>query len=153
MFLCLLMLSCVSTGNSDLASEETMAKIQVGETTTQQIMDLLGKPDTQIKREMAGSTREWWSYTYASAVINPIDYLLLYGLWFNGIGTYDTEYHVAVSFDHRGVVSSLSRVKTDYDMGRPFESLDVTSVSHKTVNSPQPGSKLIHFEDRMEFRY
>ena len=108
MLVCLLAAGCISTGHADVANDVTIGEIHVGETTQQQILKLLGNPDSQIKTEMAGLNRELWFYSYASAVINPIDYLLLYGFWFNGIGT---------------VVSSLSRVKTDYDMGRPLSSL------------------------------
>jgi hypothetical protein len=150
---CLLLSGCVSTGNSDLASDQTMAHIKVGETTRQQVVDLLGEPDSRMTIEVGGATREWWSYTYASAVINPIDYILLYGLFFNGIGLYDTRYDIGVFFDHRGVVSSLSRLKADYDMGRPFESLQVSSVANKTVGFPEAGKKPIHFEDKMAYRY
>lgn len=150
---CLLLAGCVSIGNSDLASDETMAHIKFGETTRQQVMSLLGEPDSRMTIEVGGSTREWWSYTYASATINPIDYILLYGLFFNGIGLYDTRYDLGVFFDHRGVVSSLSRMKTDYDMGRPFESLQVTSVANKTVGFSETAKGPVHFEDRMEFRY
>ena len=140
-----LVLGCVSTGNSDLASDDTMARIQVGQTTKQEVMDLLGKPDNQITTEMGGATKDWWSYSYASAVINPLDYLLLYGFWFNGIGMYDTEYRVALSFE-QGIVSTLSRWKTDYDMDRPLTSSKVSSVSSMTIG------KSIHFDDNMEAR-
>ena len=115
-------------------------------------MTLLGEPDSQMMIEIGGSRREWWSYTYASAVINPIDYILLYGLFFNGIGLYDTRYDLGVFFDHRGVVSSLSGVKTEYDMGGPLASLDVSSVSNKTMGFPEPAKQSVHYEDRMEFR-
>jgi outer membrane protein assembly factor BamE (lipoprotein component of BamABCDE complex) len=150
---CLLLAGCVSTGNSDLASDQTMAQIKVGHTTRQQVMSLLGEPDSKMTIEVGGATREWWSYTYATATINPIDYILLYGFFFNGIGLYDTRYDLGVFFDHRSVVSSLSRMKTDYDMGRPFESLQVSSVANKTVGSPETAKELVHFEDRMEYRY
>lgn len=144
-FTCLLVCGCVSTGNSHLSSDDTMEKIQVGQTTKQQVMDLLGKPDNQVTTEMGGETKEWWFYSYASAVINPVDYLLLYGFWFNGIGTFDTEYDLTVAFD-QGVVSSLSRLKTEFDMGRPFMSSQVSSDSSKTMG------RSIHFDDRMEAR-
>src|SRR5690349_199533 len=113
MLLCVFEAGCISTGHANLANDVTMGEIHVGETTQQQVLKLLGQPDSQIKTDMAGLRRELWSYSYASAVINPIDYLLLYGFWFNGIGTYDTEYDLSVSFDHEGVVNSVSRVKTD----------------------------------------
>ena len=149
---CMVLSGCVSIGNSNLASDETMEHIQVGETTRQQVMNLLGEPDSQIMIDVRGSTREWWSYTYASAVINPIDYILLYGLLFNGIGLYDTRYDVGVFFDYRGIVSSLSRVQTDYDMGGPFTSLHVSNVSNKTMGFSEPAKRPVHYEDRMEFR-
>ena len=122
-----------------------MGTIQVGQTTKQQVMDLLGKPDNQVTTEMGGETKEWWFYSYESAVINPIDYILLYGFWFNGIGTFDTEYDLTVAFD-QGVVSSFSRLKTEFDMGRPFTSSQVSSVSSKTMG------RSIHSDDRMEAR-
>jgi hypothetical protein len=135
-----------------LASEQTMSNIQVGETASHQVMNLLGEPDSQMTIEVAGFRREWWSYAYESAVINPIDYILLYGLFFNGIGLFDTRYDVGVFFDHRGVVSSLSRTKTDFDMGRPFASLKVSSIASKTIGSGL-AQRPVHYEDTMEYRY
>ena len=61
----------------------------------------------------------------------------------NGIGTFDTEYDLTVAFN-QVVVSSLSRLKTEFGMGRPFMSSQVSSVSSKTMG------RSIHFEDRME---
>ncbi len=52
---------------ASLRESELLANIQVGETTRQQVMNLLGEPDSQLTIEVAGSIREWWSYTYASA--------------------------------------------------------------------------------------
>ena len=145
----LVLSGCVSIGNANLASDETIANIQVGETTRQQVMKLLGEPDSQFTIEIRGSNREWWSYAYASAVINPLEYVLLYGLFTNGIGMYDTRHDVAVFFDHRGVVSSLSRTKTDYEMGGPFAPLHVSSISNKTMGFPEPAKQPIHYEDSM----
>lgn len=150
---CVLFAGCVSTGNSDLANDQIMAQIKVGATTKQQVISLLGDPDSRRAIDVRGSTREWWSYTYASATINPIDYILLYGLFLNGIGLYDTRYDVGVFFDQQGVVSSLSRMKADYEMGRPFESLSVSSISNRTVGFPETAKEPIHFQDSMEFRY
>jgi outer membrane protein assembly factor BamE (lipoprotein component of BamABCDE complex) len=148
----LLLSGCASMGNSDLASQQAMSNIQVGETTRQQVMSLLGEPDSQMMVEVAGSIREWWAYTYESAVINPIDYILLYGLFFNGVGLYDTRYDVGVFFDHRGVVTSLSKTKTEFDMGRPFAPLKVSSLTNKTIGFSGLAQKTVHFEDRMEYR-
>jgi hypothetical protein len=38
-------------------------------------------------------------------------------------------------------------------MGRPFASLQVSSVANKTVGFPEMAKELVHFEDRMEYRY
>ena len=150
---CLVLSGCLSIGHSELASDQTMAGIRVGETTREQVMDVLGEPDSHMLIDIRGSRREWWSYTYASAVVNPIDYILLYGLLFNGIGMYDTRYDVGVFFDHRGIVSSLSTLKTDYEMGGPFASLHVASVSDKTIGFSEPAKQSVHYEDRMEFQH
>ncbi|HSN04002.1 hypothetical protein ACO9S2_04820 [Nitrospira sp. NS4] len=149
----LLLAGCAWTGNADLARDRTMEQIRVGETTMQQVADLLGDPESRRTIEMGGWTREWWSYSYATAVINPLDYLLLYGLWFNGIGLYDTRYDVGVFFDQRGIVSTVSRLTTDYDMGRPFTSAEVSSVANKTIGFPEAAKRSVQFEDRMEDRY
>ena len=143
---------CVSTGNSDLADDQTMAKITVGDTNKQQVTSFLGTPDSRRAIEVGGGTREWWSYTYASATINPVDYILLYGFFFNGIGLYDTRYDVEVFFDPNGIVSSLSRMKTDYDMGGPFASLQITSVGNITTRISEMSKEPVHFEERMESR-
>jgi len=150
---CLLLAGCVSTGNSDLASDQTMAQIKVGETTKQQVAALLGEPASQRTIEMGGWTREWWSYNHAASVINPLDYIFLYGFFFNGIGLYDTRYDVGVFFDHQGIVSSLSRLKTDYDMGRPFSSKRVASVANKTMGFPEASKAPVRYEDKAEYQY
>jgi hypothetical protein len=59
---------------------------------------------------------------------------------------------VGVFFDHRGVVSSLSRTKTDFDMGRPFASLKVFSTANKTIGSGV-AQRPVSYEDTMEYRY
>jgi hypothetical protein len=153
MIFCLALAGCVSTGNSDLASNDTMAKIKVGETTMQQVADLLGEPGSQRTIEMGGWTREWWWYNYASSVINPLDYILLYGFFFNGLGLYDTRYDVGIFFDHRGIVSGMSRLTTDYDMGRPFTSLQVMSMSVKTTGFPEASKPPVQFEDKAGYQY
>jgi hypothetical protein len=148
--LSVLLAGCVSVGRPDLADERTMAQIKVGETTKQTVAGLLGEPDSLRVIEVGGGKREWWSYSYATAAINPLDYLLLYGFFFNGIGMYDTRYDAGVLFDQRGVVSSLSRTKTDYDMGRPFVSGQLTSVSQKIEGFPEARKEPIRFEDRWQ---
>ena len=150
---CLLLAGCVSIGNSELANDATVAQIKVGETTKEQVASLLGEPASQRSIEMSGWTQEWWVYSYAAATINPLDYLLLYGFFFNGIGLYDTEYDLSLFFDPRGIVSSFSRLKTDYDMGRPFASMRVSSVVNTTIGVSAGGKEPVQFEDKLEYRY
>lgn len=150
---CLLLAGCVSLGTSELASDQTMAQIRVGETTKQQVTSLLGEPERRRTTEMGGATREWWAYRYESSVINPLDYLFLYGFFFNGIGFYDTRYDLSLFFDQRGILRSVLRLKTDYEMGRPFTSKQVSSVAHTTIEFPEAAKRPLQFEDRVEYRY
>lgn len=152
-FACWLLTGCAWTGNSDLARDQTMEQIRVGETTMQQVSGLLGEPESRRTIEMGGWTREWWSYSYATAAINPLDYLLLYGFWVNGIGLYDTRYDVGVFFDQRGIVSTVSRLTTDYDMGRPFTPAQVSSLANKTIGFSEATKRSVQFEDRMQHQY
>ena len=144
---------CASTGNSNLADDWTMEQIQVGKTTKQQVVSLLGDPSNQRSIEMGGWTREWWGYHYASAKINPLEYLLLYGFLYNGFGQYDTQYDLGVYFDHRGIVSSLSTMKTDYEMGSPVTSPRVSTVAGTMMAFPETVRDPVRFEIKMESRY
>lgn len=145
--------ACVSTGNSHLADDRTMAQVMVGKTTKQQVASLLGDPSNQRSIEMGGWTREWWGYSYASSRINPLEYLLLYGFLYNGFGQYDTQYDLGIYFDHRGIVSSLSTLKTDYDMGSPFTSPRVSTVAGAMMGFPETAREPVRFEIKMESRY
>ncbi len=153
MGLCLSFGGCISTGTSKLADAPTMEQIRVGETTKQQVAGLLGDPASKQAIEMGGSTREWWSYNYSTSVVNPLDYLFLYGFWNNGIGTADSRRDLSIFFDHRGVVSAVSKTKTDYDLGRPFSEMHLTSLADKTTSFQQPTQRTVQFEDRVEYRY
>ncbi|MGE3152861.1 MAG: outer membrane protein assembly factor BamE [Nitrospiraceae bacterium] len=144
---------CVSTGNSNLADDQTMAQITVGKTTKQQVASLLGNPSNQRSIEMGGWTREWWGYSYASGRINPLEYLLLYGFLYNSPGLYDTQYDLGIYFDHRGIVSSLSTLKTDYETGSPFTSPRVSTVAGTMMAFPETSRDPVRFEIKMESRY
>src|SRR5690606_21684990 len=60
-------------------------------------------------------------------------------------------YDLRLVIDARDVVRSLSRTRTDYDMGRPFVPGAVTSVSEKIVGFSEAGKEPMRFEDRLEF--
>lgn len=144
---------CVSSGNSHLADDRTMTQIVVGKTTKDQVTSLLGEPSNRRSIEMGGWNREWWGYSYASSRINPLEYLLLYGFLYNGVGQYDTQYDMSVYFDHRDIVSSLSTLKTDYDMGSPFTSPRVSTVAGTMMAFSETAREPVRFEIKMESRY
>lgn len=148
----LLLAGCVSVGNPDLSDDATIARIMVGETTKEQVTALLGRPADQRSTEIGEATREWWSYSYASATINPLEYLLLYGLWINGIGLYDTRYDLRLLFDDKGIVSSLSLLTTAYDMGGPTSAMRVTGIADNTIGVAGPSGRTIRFVDKVEYR-
>jgi hypothetical protein len=144
---------CLSVGQSKLAEGPTIQQIKVWETTREQVIALLGEPASRRAIEMGGANREWWAYDYTTSVINPLDYIFLYGLWMNGIGTPDQRYDLSLFFDHRGVVSGYSHTKADYDLGRPFTTMQVTSDSNKSTGWSPPSSRTVQFEDKLDFRY
>lgn len=152
-FGCVLLLAgCVSAGNPHVTNDATLALIRVGETTKSQVLALLGLPEDQRSIEMAQSTKEWWRYTYATAVINPLDYLLLYGFWVNGIGTFDHQYDLSLYFDDKGVVSSLSLLSTSYDLGGPVHQIQVSSSREMAISRAGPTGATVRFVDAMEYR-
>lgn len=143
---------CVAIGNSTLADEKAMDRITVGETTKAEIMTFLGPPADQRSIKIGDATRESWFYSYASATINPLEYLLLYGLWTNGIGLFDTRYDLFLSFDYKGIVSGLSLLKTSYDMGGPVNIMRVTGIADNTIGVAGPSGRTIRFVDKVEYR-
>jgi hypothetical protein len=150
--LCALLAGCVAIGNATLADEKAMERITVGETTKADILTVLGPPAERRSIEIGDARRESWSYSYASATINPLEYLLLYGLWTNGIGLFDTRYDLFLSFDYKGVVSGLSLLKTSYDMGSPVKSTSVTGVADNTIGVAGPSGRTVRFVDKVEYR-
>jgi hypothetical protein len=148
----LLLVGCVSIGNPGLTDDATIARITVGETTKQQVGMLLGQPADQGAIQIADATREWWSYSYASTTINPLEYILLYGFWTNGIGLYDIRYDLRLSFDDKGIVSGLSLLSTSYDMGGPMSAMRVTGIADNTIGVAGPSGRTVRFVDKVEYR-
>jgi hypothetical protein len=144
---------CVSVGNSKLSDQAALARIKVGETTRQQVLALLGEPTQSRRTEHAGSALEWWAYEHASAIINPLEYLFLYGFWTNGLGLFDTRHDLHLFFDAAGIVRSLSLQATTYDMGSPLQTLHVTGTAAHTMLVGGRKDRPVGFTDRMEFRY
>jgi hypothetical protein len=148
----LLLAGCVSVGNPNLADDAMMGRIRVGETTKQEIEALLGRPAEQRSIEISEATREWWSYEYATARINPLDYIFLYGFWTNGIGLFDTRYDLKLSFNYKGIVNGLSLATTSYEMGGPVSTMQVTGTADRTIGVAGPAGRTVRFVDKVEYR-
>ena len=118
---------CISLGNDHLLNDSTMTQIKPGETTKAQVSSLLGEPDYRRQTTMAGHTYEWWAYDAERSVVNPLEYLLLVGFFFNGIGTPDDRWDLHLFIDPDGVVTHVHRQKTGYDTGSIISSQNITS--------------------------
>ncbi len=144
---------CAAIGNEKLTDAAVLDQIKVGTTSQEQVEALLGEPAKRMNTRLSGFTYEWWLYTYQASTINPLDYLLLYGVFFNGFGTPDTRYDLAVFFDHDGRVNSVTLQTTSYDMGTPMTAMRVTSAAGTTLSVAGLGGPAMRFEDRMETAY
>lgn len=122
---------CISTGDARLFNDATVAQIKPGETTKGQVIALLGEPTYQREATMSGHAYEWWGYAAEQSTVNPLDYLLLVGLFFNGIGTPDDRRDLHLFFDPDGVLTHVHQQMTAYETGGLWSSLNVTS---KTTN-------------------
>lgn len=144
---------CAAIGNEKLSDAAALEQIKVGTTSQEQVESLLGEPVKRMNTRLSGFTYEWWLYTYQASEINVLDYLLLYGVFFNGFGTPDTRYDLAVFFDHDGRVNSLTLQTTSYDMGTPMTAMRVISAAGTTLGVAGLGGPAMRFEDRMETSY
>jgi outer membrane protein assembly factor BamE (lipoprotein component of BamABCDE complex) len=144
---------CVSIGNEKLLDEATVVQIKVGETTKEQVQALLGEPTKRVTARLSGFTYEWWHYSHAASTINPLEYLFLVGIFFNGFGMPDTRRELAVFFDPDGIVTNLAQQTTSYDMGTPFTPMRVMSSSITTLSLASRAGEPVRFEDKMETWY
>ena len=147
----LLLAGCVSVGNREVADEATIGHIKVGETTKDQVAALLGRPAEQRSIEIGGAAREWWAYEYATARINPLDYIFLYGFWTNGVGLFDMRYDLKLSFNYKGIVTGLSWLTTSYDMGGPASTMQVSATADRTIGVAGPAGRTVRFVDKVEY--
>ena len=127
---CLVLTGCISTGNDRLFNDATVAQIKAGETTKGQVISLLGEPTYQRQTTMSGHGYEWWAYVGEQSTVNPLEYLLLVGFFFNGIGTPDDRRDLHLFFDPDGVLTHVHHQATTYDNGGPLSSLNYTSKAN-----------------------
>ena len=141
---------CVSVGNANLGNEDTIKQIKVGQTTKDQVASLLGEPDERRFTTLSGATYEWWSYSYSSSIINPLEYLLLVGVFFNGFGTPDMRRVLGISFTPEGTVRSVVQQTTTYEMGGLLSTMQVKSHVVVETLTAQMSGQLVRSEDMME---
>jgi len=144
---------CAAFGNEKLSDQTLLAQIKVGETTKEQVQALLGEPTKRVTTRLSGFTYEWWHYTHAASTINPLEYLFLVGIFFNGFGMPDTRRELTVFFDPDGIVTNLAQQTTSYDMGTPFTPMRVTSSAVTTLSLAGRAGEPLRFEDMMETWY
>lgn len=144
----LVLAGCVSFGTSQLADPAVMDQIKVGETTKEQVARLLGEPETRIGTTLTDAAYEGWTYRYATSVINPLEYLLLYGFLYNGPGAHDQIYMLAVSFGPGDTVMTRDYTKTTYDLGTPITNATVTSDARVDSRPGRTGIP-VHWEDEV----
>ena len=146
----MLLAGCVSAGNELLLNEATVGQIKAGETTKAQVTALLGEPTYQRSTLVSGYTYEWWSYSLATSTINPLEYILLVGFFFNGIGLPDERRDLHLSISPDGIVTGLYQQVTAYDMGGLFSPLSVTSRTKTSVGLPNQRTGPTQYEGKMQ---
>jgi hypothetical protein len=140
---------CISTGNPKLSDESVLAQIKAGQTTKEEVASLLGDPPEKRVPPAGGRASEWWSYSYSDSTVNPLEYILIYGLFINGIGTPDTRHVLDVFYGSDGVVTTVAHMKTDYDLGGPMSPIRVMSTNTISI-SQGPTRSMARFEDKMD---
>lgn len=145
----LFLAGCITTGNERLLDDAILAQIRVGETTSAQVAQLLGDPSERRSTQMSGATHESWGYRVSTSIINPLEYVLLYGFLYNGIGLPDTRRELYLAINPDGIVVSLMRQTTTYDMGAPFIRPEVTSRVVSAVAPAGPSGPSIRYEDSL----
>jgi outer membrane protein assembly factor BamE (lipoprotein component of BamABCDE complex) len=150
LFLTLLLSGCLSFGNSTLRDDTAVARIKVGLTTKEEVRAILGPPSEHRSTPLGSHVYEWWSYTYSMSVINPLEYLLLVGLFINGIGLPDTRRDFQVFFDPDGKVRTVTDQVSSYDLGVVREHRVASTVrTHMMVLAPLLDGKGGRFEDHV----
>jgi outer membrane protein assembly factor BamE (lipoprotein component of BamABCDE complex) len=143
---------CISWGNDKLEDQANLERIVAGKTTKAEIENVLGPPMNRRSTSMGPHVYEWWAYSYSTSVVNPLEYLLLIGLFVNGIGTPDTRRDLQVFFDPDGTVRSLTQQTVSYELRaiRPNKiTAETTTVG---LSAPYRHEGVIRYHDKQEFQ-
>jgi hypothetical protein len=150
LFVMVVLSGCLSLGNSKLRDDIAVAQIKVGQTTKEEVRAILGPPSERRSTALGSHIYDWWAYTYSTSVINPLDYLLLVGLFVNGIGLPDSRRDFQVFFDPDGRVRTVTDQISSYDFGVVREHRVVSKVrTDMVVLTPLLAEKASRFEDHV----
>lgn len=104
-FLELLVIGCVSTGNSTISHQSNLAQIKEGVSSKSDVQNILGAPNT-ITPLVGG---ESWFYCYGKSTTNPASFLPIVGLGVMaaGYGSFNEAYSLHILFDDLGIVRKI----------------------------------------------
>jgi len=143
---------CVSWGNDKLEDQANFERIVAGKTTKAEVESLLGAPMNRRSTSMGPHVYEWWGYSYSTSVVNPLEYLLLIGLFVNGIGTPDTRRDLFVFFDPDGTVRSLTQQTVSYELHAIRANKLTSETATVGLSAPYRHEGVIRYHDKHEFQ-
>lgn len=99
----LFLAACATSGNPKIRDQKSVANIQKGITTKQDLVEMFGQPQAKNKQK---DGVEKWSYVYSEAKVKGATFIPIVGL-FAGGATADVN-TLEFEFDPNGVVSKYS---------------------------------------------
>jgi len=100
----ILMSSCASFGNKQVANEEILSKIKVGQSTKNDCKALLGEPFNVM---FSDNGEETWMYMYTRSSVRAASFIPVAGIFAGGA---DTNMHsLTIRFDKDGVVKQIGK--------------------------------------------
>ena len=143
----LLLTSCATSGNPAVLDQEIVGQIKIGQSTKEDVQRLFGKPTTTSVSQFNNFQSEVWAYGYAKHETNPLIYVPIIGLFALAAGGYGEleSGSVAVSFDKEGIVQSVSKYRSDINMGGLG-----TPTTIQSESSTQSGTSTnpVHFKSQ-----
>lgn len=110
---------CATSGNPAVLDQTIVSQIKIGQSTKEDVRRLFGNPTTISNTQFNNFQSEVWAYGYAKHETNPLIYVPIIGLFAIATGGYGEmeSGSVAVGFDKNGIVQSVSKYKSEINMG------------------------------------
>ena len=109
-----LLIGCATSGNPRVAQEEVLAQIILGQTTKEEVRQLLGPPQGFTKSLIEGLAQEkllyeLWIYHYHKVETNPALFIPFVGLAVvAACGGVESQFHsLTIGFSSEGIVKSV----------------------------------------------